>query len=270
MERALDADRFFASPYDRYLVAEGLAYWSAGPTLWGVTLWGTLSAASIAQLTAWIDAEHLRPHPPYATLVDLARIRAVDADAIAKWQAWYAATRHRQRHRLTRAAIVRPAEGLPAAVVAGIPAVLGPLVPWQVAVALDEALAWLGVLDVGEVAAALEAMYADAARAPRIVDTLRATLDRNLQGASLDGVATTMGVSVRTLQRQLQAAGTSYDTEVQLARVRLAQRLLTGGDGKLGAVALDAGFASQAHFNAVFRRLTGETPGAWRKRVRGG
>ena len=120
MERALDADRFFASPYDRYLVAEGLAYWSAGPTLWGVTLWGTLSAASIAQLTAWIDAEHLRPHPPYATLVDLARIRAVDADAIAKWQAWYAATRHRQRHRLTRAAIVRPAEGLPAAVVAGM------------------------------------------------------------------------------------------------------------------------------------------------------
>ena len=98
---------------------------------------------------------------------------------------------------------------------------------------------------------------------------MRATLDRNLHAVSLDGVATTLGVSVRTLQRQLQAAGTSYDAEVQMARVRLAQRLLTARDAKLGAVALEAGFATQAHFNAVFRRLTGETPGAWRKRVRG-
>lgn len=268
MERAVDAASFFAAPHGRYLVADGLAYWCESASLWGVTMWGALDAACVDQLTAWIDEEHRRPHPPYATVVDLRRVRAVDADAIERWQRWYVATRHRQRQRLTRAAVVRPDGGLPAAVVAGIPMLLGPLVPWTLAVTFTEALAWLDVPSPETVAPALDGIF-EAARAPRVLDALRATLDRDLRAVSLDAAATTLGVSVRTLQRQLQAAGTSYDVEVQRARVRLAQRLLAEGDAKLGAVALEAGFATQAHFNAVFRRVTGATPGAWRKRARG-
>ncbi len=269
MERAPDAASFFAAPRGRYLAGEGISYWCERPSLWGVTLWGTLTDACAAQLTAWIDEEHRHPHPPYTTALDLQRVRAVDADAFARWQTWYASTRHRQRQRVTRAAIVRPAGGLAATVVAGIPAVLGPLVPWTVTVDLTEALGWLGVPEPAVVARALDAMQDEAGRGPRALDALRAALDGDPAAPSIGAAATALGVSVRTLQRQLRAEGTRYDAEVQRARVRLAQRLLAGSDFKLGAVALEAGFATQAHFNAVFRRETGETPGAWRRRVRG-
>lgn len=269
MERVTEAADFFAAPHGRYLVAEGMTYWCYGASLWGVTLWGTLTSGCIAQLTAWIDQEHERSYPAYVTLLDFSRLRGVDADAFTRWQGWYEQTRHRQRQRVTRAAIVRPDGGLAAAMVAGMPFVLGPLVPCAVSLDLRAGLEALEVPEPAEVARALDAMYEDAVRAPRVLDTLRSELDRNLRSSSLDGVASSLGVSVRTLQRQLQSAGTSFDVEVQRARVRFAQRLLAEGDTKLGAVALEAGFATQAHFNTVFRRVTGETPGAWRQRIRG-
>jgi hypothetical protein len=33
----------------------------------------------------------------------------------------------------------------------------------------------------------------------------------------------------------------------------------------LGQIAVDCGFADQAHFTKLFRRLTGESPGEWRR-----
>ena len=65
---------------------------------------------------------------------------------------------------------------------------------------LTEALAWLKTPSSDDVVRALDAMFDDAARVPRVRDAVRATLDRNLHAVSLDGVATTLGVSVRTLQ----------------------------------------------------------------------
>lgn len=49
------------------------------------------------------------------------------------------------------------------------------------------------------------------------------------------------------------------------ARVRKGQELLLKGDRSLTEVAVEAGFADQAHFTRVFRRIVGETPAAWRR-----
>jgi AraC family chemosensory pili system transcriptional regulator ChpD len=45
-----------------------------------------------------------------------------------------------------------------------------------------------------------------------------------------------------------------------------ARRRLRGAES-LAAIALDLGFADQAHFTRAFRKVSGLTPGAYRKRA---
>jgi transcriptional regulator GlxA family with amidase domain len=52
------------------------------------------------------------------------------------------------------------------------------------------------------------------------------------------------------------------------ARVRRAQQVLLEADARLAEVALASGFADQSHLTRVFRSLTGEAPGAWRRKHR--
>jgi transcriptional regulator GlxA family with amidase domain len=48
-------------------------------------------------------------------------------------------------------------------------------------------------------------------------------------------------------------------------RVMRAQELMRGTRGPLSQIALDCGFADQTHLSKLFRRLTGQTPNAWRR-----
>lgn len=48
------------------------------------------------------------------------------------------------------------------------------------------------------------------------------------------------------------------------ARIRKVQSLLARVDMSLTDIAMLAGFADQAHFTRVFRRMVGQTPSAWR------
>jgi AraC-like DNA-binding protein len=54
-------------------------------------------------------------------------------------------------------------------------------------------------------------------------------------------------------------------TYVMRRRVERAQGLMFHPDASLARIAIDCGFADQAHFNKVFRRIVGESPGAWRR-----
>jgi transcriptional regulator GlxA family with amidase domain len=73
-------------------------------------------------------------------------------------------------------------------------------------------------------------------------------------------------VSQRTLQRRLCAAGTTFKDELLRARVRAAQTLMLTSEDNLTAIALEVGCASLQHYSALFRRLIGVSPSAWRKR----
>jgi transcriptional regulator GlxA family with amidase domain len=44
-----------------------------------------------------------------------------------------------------------------------------------------------------------------------------------------------------------------------------AQGLMLTTNASLGQIAADCGLADQAHFNKLFRKFAGESPGAWRR-----
>ncbi|HEX5049016.1 MAG TPA: AraC family transcriptional regulator [Gammaproteobacteria bacterium] len=48
-------------------------------------------------------------------------------------------------------------------------------------------------------------------------------------------------------------------------RIERAQRLMLSSVVPLSQIALDCGFADQAHFSRLFRRMAGDTPRAWRR-----
>ncbi|MCM1235451.1 MAG: helix-turn-helix transcriptional regulator [Ruminococcus flavefaciens] len=66
-----------------------------------------------------------------------------------------------------------------------------------------------------------------------------------------------------------QEAGISLSQYVQREKAAEAKRLLRFTDLELSAVAALLGFSSQSHFQTVFKQVTGDTPMAYRRNMRG-
>lgn len=86
---------------------------------------------------------------------------------------------------------------------------------------------------------------------------MRQTIREDLGGADLEGVAAHIGMSTRALQRSLQEADLTFRDELARERVKRACDLIDGGQTKLLAVALDAGFGKVASMNLAFERVLG-------------
>jgi len=86
------------------------------------------------------------------------------------------------------------------------------------------------------------------------------------QGGSVADIAGALHLSVRTLQRKLIAAGTTFREVSDTVRGQLAAGYLTDPRVSIAEVAFLLGFSEQSSFNRAFRRWTGESPGRWRRR----
>jgi AraC-like DNA-binding protein len=84
----------------------------------------------------------------------------------------------------------------------------------------------------------------------------------------IDVVARAIGTGVRTLQRRLADAGTSYERMLARARFGTAAHLLASTDATVLDIALDVGYSDHAHFTRAFRRWTGVPPREFRKHGR--
>ena len=78
-----------------------------------------------------------------------------------------------------------------------------------------------------------------------------------------------MGISVRTLQRWLRAAGLTYAGVAREARCAVARQMLEESERKIYEVAVALGYSDPAHFTRAFQRWTGLTPRDFRRRGRG-
>lgn len=93
-------------------------------------------------------------------------------------------------------------------------------------------------------------------------DLIHARFNENL---TLDRIASEVGVHpvhMATVFRQkYQSTVGEY---IRRLRIEYACLELAQGKTPLGTIALDAGFANQAHFSKTFKRLTGFTPASYR------
>jgi AraC-like DNA-binding protein len=100
----------------------------------------------------------------------------------------------------------------------------------------------------------------------------RALLSRIAQGETeIEAVARSLATSVRSLQRRLSAAGTSYQEVLDSTRRDGASRYLDDRTLSIGEVAYLLGYSEPAAFHRAFRRWNGTTPQEFRLRqVAGG
>ena len=84
---------------------------------------------------------------------------------------------------------------------------------------------------------------------------------------TIRAVAKRLGTSVRTLQRRLGEHGAVFSTLVEDVRRDVALRYLADGKAELTEIAFLTGYSELSAFGRAFRRWTGSTPLAARKRL---
>jgi len=255
------------SPVGRYVAGHSFAHFCAAPALWGVLLWGRPNEDDAMQLGRSLILELKPPAEPHASIVDASRLVGGDVGAFSLLERYLSRHGERLAKQVTKLALVRPS-GLEGALVAGAYEVLPRPYAVQVFGTMDVALEWLAIEDRAATALEMERLYEAISGTPALIGSLRSWLERHLAGPTLADAATALALSDRSLQRKLQEHDVTFQEEVGAARVRAAQRLLEGGDAPLTTIALEVGCASPQHFSALFRRVTGESPSAWRAKSR--
>jgi AraC-like DNA-binding protein len=80
-------------------------------------------------------------------------------------------------------------------------------------------------------------------------------------------LASTMGMSPRSLRRRLKDDGTSYQKILDVTRQELAQSLLKETAEAVASIAYELGFDNPSHFGRAFKGWTGQSPSEYRKRA---
>jgi AraC-like DNA-binding protein len=257
---------FLRAPIGCQLVTKYFAYWYPRREFSGFALWGSPERSDVELLNRVMDVVLPPNGGPHLSLVDMGRLGTVDPTAFRTMAEYLASRWHAFGELIVRQALIRPS-GFAGAVVAGFYEVITPNFPVELFAELDPALHWLGLACDAPLRAAVLAAREDADRIDPSLRQLRLLLRQDqARRAELHAMAKRVGVSARTLQRKLAAAGTTFAAEVQTARLETAQSLMLAGGISLTRIALELGFSSLQSFSALFRKRFGQSPSAWLQR----
>jgi AraC-like DNA-binding protein len=84
---------------------------------------------------------------------------------------------------------------------------------------------------------------------------------------SIDSAAQSMDTSVRTLQRELNRAGTNFRSLSSTARVQRATELLRHTNDSITRVSAELGYSTPANFARALRKATGNGPREFRSNI---
>lgn len=133
------------------------------------------------------------------------------------------------------------------------------------AITLDEAARTRPTADE-RLAATMDDLAARALTPMRsYAELVAAKIDALLPNTDIESVADALHASARTVQRRLEDEGTRYSEVLDDVRARRARECLRT-DAPLAEIAARIGFSDLAPFTRAFKRWTGTTPGAFRRR----
>ncbi|PKG76276.1 hypothetical protein CXF86_02020 [Shewanella sp. GutCb] len=112
-----------------------------------------------------------------------------------------------------------------------------------------------------------EAKPSEPRRPTQFVDSLKQALKPylGLGRLSIGSAADILGMNVRTLQRRLKAEKASYSNIVENVLFTQACEMMTDGNIPITRIASSLGYSDLAHFSRAFKRITGQSPRAYRK-----
>lgn len=124
----------------------------------------------------------------------------------------------------------------------------------------------LNAIFVAEAEAALSTVVPPVG-APSFIDTVKRVLEDGLneRDLTLTRLADQLGVSTRTLQRRLRAAGVTHRELVSGVRKEIAARSLASRVSQ-GQIARALGYSGAGAFQRAFKRWSGVTPGEVRRK----
>jgi AraC-like DNA-binding protein len=267
VQRASDLNAYVKAPVGRYYAGPNFLHFFADPSFCGTVFWDRPDEQAMRLFVRVVDAELPENSAKHSALVDARRLTGVDPAAFQVLLEHFSPRSATYGVNIIRQAMIRP-DGLIGTIVAGFYDVVPSYTPDASRVLTDPAEAFAWIERPLELLAEIDEAQAEASGANPALQALRDFLAQHLTEASLDTAARGLGVSGRTLQQQLQEAGTTFRRELGAARIRAAKLLLASGDIKLAAIAAEVGCASLQHFSTLFRKQTGETPSVWRERNR--
>jgi AraC-like DNA-binding protein len=261
-------EEFVAAPFGRYIARSTFLIWVLSPELQGALIWGDLDQATMRDMMAvgaWVH------HPGVSqrrrVLVDCSGVQRVDADVLLGFA-------HLARDRvpvwstgIERHAVVVPA-GLGGILIGGALPSVGASHPVRFTHDVEAALAYVDHPLARPSHEHACAMAVTARGRAALLFRLRAELGRALATSTVDSAAHALGMSVRTLQRELGRLGTSFSDELRVVRVGAAEALLVHSDLKIEAIATQVGFGTASRMSAMLRRELDVTASALRARAR--
>jgi LacI family transcriptional regulator len=104
---------------------------------------------------------------------------------------------------------------------------------------------------------------------PDLADAIRYIREHACDPCTVDDVLRHVPVGRRWLERQFaKTLGRTPRDEMVRVRVETAQRFLARTDMALPDIAARCGYVKSSHFHNAYKRVTGETPAAYRRKVR--
>ena len=270
MRPAASPEELARDPIDRYWLGKRQLVFCRSATICGSLHWGAPDESDIRELKLALElARHLALAGGFSVFMDASAIERVDWQPFSELATYVAGRLTDWALVIKQQAVVVPA-GPAGPLLAGMVPMLGMAYPMRFFGDTAEALTWLGWGRDPIATSGLEEARSLAAGARGVTPTihqLRAFLATDLIGPALDSAARALGVSSRTLQRELQTAATSFTAEVQAARVRAACAMLAETDEKIEVIARTVGCRTASQLSTLFRKIVGETPARYRERL---